>query len=98
MSTQLRACPATFEWLSTPWRCFPLGGLAAVIFIASLIAGCASTPRSPFVGPDPSNPAARTSPVSGRSTVAPYVSRRPVDPVPWREQNQRVAPPTTPEP
>ena len=56
-------------------------------------AGCTGAPRSPTVGPDPSNPSARTPAVGYRSTTAPYVTRRPVDPAPWREQNERVGPP-----
>jgi hypothetical protein len=61
--------------------------------LAALLHGCAGAPGSPTVGPNPSNPSARTGAVGYRSTTAPYVSRRPVDPAPWREQNERVAPP-----
>lgn len=95
MSSRSRACSAAFKRLTTPCRCL-LGRLATVLLFSLLVQGCAATPRSPFLGPDPSNPSARTPPVGYRSTVAPYSSRRPVDPVPWREQNERVAP--RPEP
>jgi hypothetical protein len=61
--------------------------------LAVLLHGCTGAPSSPSAGPDPSNPSARTPPVGYRSTTAPYVSRRPVDPGPWTEQNERVAPP-----
>jgi hypothetical protein len=70
---------------------------AAVCAAALAISGCAAPPVAPAVGPDPSNPAARTPAVDYRSTTAPYSSRRPVEPGPspeqsWREQNERAAP------
>ena len=46
----------------------------------------------PPVLPEAADPAAPVPPVSYRSTVAPYVSRRPVEPRPWLEQNRGVAP------
>jgi hypothetical protein len=64
----------------------------AALLVAALAAACAAPP-SPFAGPDPSDPGARTRAVSYRSTIAPYASRRPVEPKPWEEQNERVAPP-----
>ena len=63
------------------------------LVLASLLQACTGAPRSPTVGPDPSQPSARTRAVGYRSTTAPYVTRRPVDPAPWREQNERVGPP-----
>ena len=56
-----------------------------------LLSGC-SGPSSPLVGPDPSDPAAYAPPVRHRSALAGYESQRPVEPLPWREQNERVAP------
>jgi hypothetical protein len=56
------------------------------------LTACSQAPPSPFAGRDPSNPQAAVPPVAYRSTVAPYVSRRPVEPRPWGEQNERVAP------
>lgn len=70
-----------------------LSGPLWLFALAALLHGCAGAPSSRTVGPDPSNPSARAPAVGYRSTTAPYVTRRPVDPAPWREQNERVAPP-----
>ena len=59
---------------------------------ALLLAGCADAPRTPAAGPDPADPGARVPRVDYRSTVGTYRSQRPVDPAPWVEQNERVAP------
>jgi hypothetical protein len=65
---------------------------AAVLAFGLVLQGCTNPPPSPLAGPDPADPAARGRPVEYRSTVAPYTSQRPVEPAPWGEQNQRVAP------
>ena len=62
--------------------------LAALAFCA-LVGGCSAT-APPQTVADPANPSA--PPVAYRSTVAPYKGYRPVDPAPWREQNDRIAP------
>ena len=65
----------------------------ALLPIAVLIlAGWRDAPAPPVVGPNPADPAAPAPRVDYRSTIAPYKSRRPIDPAPWGEQNQRVAP------
>jgi hypothetical protein len=63
-----------------------------MIGLALLISGCNVPAPPPMAGPDPADPNAPVAKVGRRSTVAPYQSRRPVDPGPWREQNERVAP------
>jgi hypothetical protein len=70
--------------------------LAAVAGLAVLVQSCADVPRSPFSGPDPSDPKTRTRAVDYRSTLAPYESRRPAEPASWRELNERVAPSASP--
>jgi hypothetical protein len=55
-------------------------------------AACFGAAERPLAGPDPSDPAARVPPAAYRSTLGGYSSRRPVEPAPWREQNERVAP------
>ena len=55
-------------------------------------AACFGAPERPLAGPDPSDPRTRVPPASYRSTLGGYISQRPVEPAPWREQNQRVAP------
>ena len=92
MPWQSRANPAAFARRMAPYL-RRLGSPAAVSLLAALAQGCAATPTSPFAGPDPSDPSVRTPAVSARATTAPYASRRPVEPGPWREQNERVTPP-----
>lgn len=70
---------------------------AACVFILSLTTtACVRTPSQPFIGPDPSKAGISVSAVSDRSTLGSYVSQRPVEPKSWREQNDRIAPPTKP--
>jgi len=57
-----------------------------------LTSACLSTPERPTAGRDPADPAARTPATTYRSVLGGYVSQRPVEPAPWREQNDRVAP------
>jgi hypothetical protein len=66
--------------------------LAALAGLVLLLAGCADPPRSPATWPDPADPGAPAPRVEYRSTVGAYRSQRPVDPAPWVEQNERVAP------
>jgi hypothetical protein len=64
---------------------------ASVFLLALLIAACAHAP-TPFLSQNPSDPHAAVPPVRHTSALRTYQSQRPVDPVPWREQNERVAP------
>jgi hypothetical protein len=56
------------------------------------IACCTRTLPLPISGASPANAASPTRAVSYRSTITPYVSRRPAEPAPWKGQNERVAP------
>ena len=68
-----------FARLAIAGACLALvSGCAAPVPTASLAA--AADPRVPV-------PPARYS-----SVTAPYTPQRPVDPAPWRERNERVAP------
>jgi hypothetical protein len=58
---------------------------------AMLMAACSQTPQR-LAGPDPSDPQASARPAAYRSVIGPYASQRPVEPSPWREQNDRIAP------
>ena len=57
-----------------------------------LLAGWRDAPVPPGGGWNPADPRAPVPRVGYRSTIGPYRSRRPVEPAPWSEQNQRVAP------
>ncbi len=65
---------------------------AILAAVALLTQGCALTPPRPFQGADASNPHARISPTAYRPVLGDYSSQRPVEPAPWRERNDRVAP------
>jgi hypothetical protein len=97
MSWQLRVYPAAFRRRQLARLLSRLGKLTTLMILVALAQGCAGPPASPLVGPDPSDPAVGRRAVSYRSTVAPYVSRRPVEPKPWREQSQQVAPLAKPQ-
>jgi len=65
---------------------------AAVAALALLIDACTPVPPVPLAGPDPADPRARVPALAYRSPLGPYVSRRPVEPSPWQDQNDRIAP------
>jgi len=66
--------------------------LATLVVLALVGQGCSAPPPAPVAGPDPANPQARVPSSAYRSTIGSYTSQRPVEPAPWGEQNQRVAP------
>ena len=78
------------------WRAvlLPNRPLSAIGIVACclLATACNTVPYEPNAGHDPSDPAVRVPAVGYRSTTGRYVSQRPVEPAPWREQNERVAP------
>ena len=92
MSAHIRAFSAAVKSVVARLFQIKVGVLAILPALALLLAGCADAPMAPVAGPDPADPGARAPRVDYRSTVAPYKSQRPVDPAPWGEQNQRVAP------
>ena len=74
---------------------FPVSRAApavGAILLCLLTSACFSTPERPVAGPDPSDPKARAPTTAYRPVLGRYVSQRPVEPAPWREQNDRVAP------
>jgi hypothetical protein len=90
MSVHQRAKCAAMARPRAPFRrrVMALAGLV----LATLATACAGPPPMPIAGPDPSDPSARAKAVGYRSTLAPYATQRPVEPKPWLEQNQQVAP------
>jgi hypothetical protein len=92
MSAHIRALDAAGERAGTRPLKITFGMLVAMPAFALWLAGCTDAPRAPVAGTDPSDPRARTPRVDYRSTTGSYKSQRPVDPAPWTEQNERVAP------
>ncbi|WP_298373082.1 hypothetical protein [uncultured Bradyrhizobium sp.] len=68
--------------------------IAAAVLAAAPLAGCMADGRPLAAAGDPANPSAQTASVGYRSTIAPYSSLRPATPLPWRERNDGVTPPT----
>jgi hypothetical protein len=92
MSAHMQAFHAAAEpAVTTPFQ-IKLGVLAILPAVALLLAGCTDAPRLPVAGPDPADPGARAPRVGYRSTIGSYKSQRSVEPGPWAEQNEPVAP------
>ena len=73
-----------------PWRLF------AAALLGLVLQACSETRAEPVSRPDPSKPQVRVPATPYRPVTGGYVSRRPVEPLPWRERNDRVAPPAKP--
>jgi len=72
---------------------FRLGfGAGMLLSLLLLTSGCAQPPAPALAGPDPVDASSPVSRVGYRSVIGSYKSRRPVEPAPWGEQNERVAP------
>ena len=54
--------------------------------------GACSVASSQGQGPHPADPQARVPATPYRAVTSGYESRRPVEPLPWRELNERVTP------
>jgi len=91
MSARVRTNPVAGTPVQVPRPFLRIRSLAAIALTA-VACGCAGPPPAPFAGADPADPAAPTKRAGYRSTVEPYVRQRPVEPAPWRDQNERVAP------
>jgi hypothetical protein len=79
--------PTVTKLLNVRLRFFALVPVAVL-----LLAGWRDAPVRPLNEHNPADPWAPAPHVGYRSTIGPYKSRRPVEPAPWTEQNQRVAP------
>lgn len=66
---------------------------AAGVTVLSLLAGaCSAAPERFSAGLAAADASARVPVATYRSVVRGYVSQRPVEPVSWQQQNERVAP------
>jgi hypothetical protein len=65
--------------------------VAALAGAAMLLNAC-SQPAQRLAGPDPSDPQAPARPAAYRPVIGSYASQRPVEPLPWRDQNDRITP------
>ena len=92
MSAHIRAFDAAGQPVVTRPFKIKFDVLPALVGLVLLLAGCTDAPRSPLAGPDPADPGARAPRVDYRSTIGSYKRQRPVDPAPWTEQNEGVAP------
>ncbi|MEX0589532.1 MAG: hypothetical protein WD207_00440 [Xanthobacteraceae bacterium] len=64
-----------------------------VVLLGLLSAACTRSPAQPVAAANPADPeAAVPAAARYRSSLGTYVSQRPVEPAPWQEQNERVAP------
>ncbi len=93
-----QAHAASFERLRTTKYLHRLRKQASILFLAGVVQGCAATPMAPFAGLDPSDASARIPAVSYHSTIGSFASQRPVEPAPWTEVNEPVAPAPKPVP
>lgn len=60
--------------------------------------GCAAPPMAPFAGPDPSNASARVPVARYDATIGPVANLRPVEPGPWKTENDPTLPAPEPKP
>jgi hypothetical protein len=66
--------------------------ITAMLAMLGCSLGACSVASSQGQGPHPADPQARVPATSYRAVTSGYESRRPVEPLPWRELNERVAP------
>jgi hypothetical protein len=65
---------------------------AAIFVLGLLLQACSNAPQPPISGADPSSPDARVPAIAYHAVTDGYTTGRPVEPLPWREQNERIAP------
>jgi hypothetical protein len=96
MRAQIATRVAAIERRPTTSPKRPIGSLILLLTLALLAQGCGGAAPSSHAGPDPSNPRAPVARSTYRSTLGSYTSQRPVEPAPWRERNEGVAPASKP--
>ena len=73
-------------------RAFQVRRVISIALLCLPFAACVSAPEPPVAGPDPADPQVRVPATAYRPVLGGYSSQRPVEPAPWRERNERVAP------
>ncbi len=63
-----------------------------VVIVLTLLTAACKPLSYPLAGGDPSDPSVPVPPVRYQSSLGAYERQRPVEPAPWREQNERIAP------
>ena len=63
-----------------------------VVGLPLIIGGCASTLPPDVIAKTDIEQTYSVRPVQYRSPISGYVSRQPVDPKPWRQQNEQQSP------
>lgn len=77
---------------TSPWGTASVVRALLAAYALAWLGGCSAAPPSTFAGSDPADPSARAPAATYRPVTGDYRSARPVDPRPWGEQNQGVAP------
>jgi hypothetical protein len=66
--------------------------VSILLTLVLAVSACTTAPRLHAFADDPADPSARVPATGYRSTLGSYTRLRPVEPLPWREQNERVTP------
>lgn len=66
--------------------------LLAMLGLLLALPSCTARPPFGIVGADPSDPGTVVPSTAYSPVTSGHVSRRPVDPAPWGQMNQQVAP------
>jgi hypothetical protein len=66
--------------------------VSVLLTLVLAVGGCTTAPRLHAFADNPADPSARVPATGYRSVLGSYTSLRPVEPLPWREQNERITP------
>jgi hypothetical protein len=80
----------SIKW-SGPATC-AIARISILLSLVLAVGACTAAPRLHAFADDPADPAAKVPATGYRSALGSYTSLRPVDPLSWREQNERVTP------
>jgi hypothetical protein len=69
-----------------------VGRVLGIVAMGLSLAACLAMPSERLAAAEPSNPKERVPAARYRPVLGGYMSQRPVEPAPWRERNESVAP------